>query len=223
MLALHALGLARDVEAADARAPAARAQDAAQHADRGRLAGAVRAEKAEDACPARPRRSMWSTATNSPKTRVSASTALDGERRRSRRRPRVPRAARRRGCRRGRRPPATAARSAIRRPRRRPRARCDDGLLGIEPGARQRDVDAVAEEHRAARSPAGGAACAAARARLPRSAGRARRRRAPPSAAPAGRRRSCRPSSRKPTRPQRSASSMYGVESRIVEPSCSRS
>src|SRR5690606_16963205 len=43
-----ALRLARDVVADDGSAPARRLEDAAQHADRRRLAGAVRAEDAED-------------------------------------------------------------------------------------------------------------------------------------------------------------------------------
>ena len=44
----HAFGIARDIDAGHEHAPGARPQQAAQHADDGRLAGAVRADEAHD-------------------------------------------------------------------------------------------------------------------------------------------------------------------------------
>ena len=76
MRALHALGVAADVDAADRRRAGRRLQQAAQHPDRRRLAGAVAAEEAEDLARPRRRTTRGRRRRSSPNRRVRSRTTM---------------------------------------------------------------------------------------------------------------------------------------------------
>ena len=83
---LHAFGIARDVDAADERRAGRRPQQAAQHADGRRLAGAVAAEEAEDLAARARRTTRRRRRRTAPNRRVRSRTSMASASRRWHRR-----------------------------------------------------------------------------------------------------------------------------------------